>query len=177
MNTSCNLRWHFNVWDGEHCIFDVAYGIGVEYIVFWMVYLILCTGNLIFWGIFHFWGWVVGDLDDIQGIFDGVYICDVYVIWDDYFVFELIYFVFLLVNLVCWATYLIFGNTPVCILYNVFISFMICCLLGWYISGAQLSKAQFCTFSNCIFLHAKVSKGMIKEGWALGKGYWASSST
>ena len=52
--------------------------------------------NLIFRRIFHFLGWVLGDLEDIFGISDGDY-----AIWDDYLVFELIYFVFLLVYLVC----------------------------------------------------------------------------
>ena len=63
-------------------------------------------------------GGVFGDLDDIFGILYGDY-----TIWDDYLVFELIYFVFLLVHLVCWATYLIFGYTPVCILDAVFCFF------------------------------------------------------
>ena len=71
--------------------------------------------NLIFWRTFHFWEWVLDDLDDIFAILNGDY-----TIWDDYLVFELIYFVFLLVYLVCWATYLIFGNTSVCILDDVF---------------------------------------------------------
>ena len=41
-------------------------------------------------------GGVFGDLDDIFGILYGDY-----TIWDDYLVFELIYFVFLFVHLVC----------------------------------------------------------------------------
>ena len=115
MNTFCNLRWQFNVWDSVHRILDVTSGIGVEYFVFWMVYLVLWTAILIFWWTFHFWGWVVGDLDDIFGILHGDY-----AIWDDYLVSKVIYFVFLLVYLVCWAAYVLFGNTPVCILDNVF---------------------------------------------------------
>ena len=63
---------------------------------------------MIFWRTFHFWGWVFDDLEDIFGIFDVDN-----AIWDDYLVSELIY-------LVCWATYLIFGNTPVCILDDIF---------------------------------------------------------
>ena len=70
-----------------------------------------------FWT-FYFWGWVFGDLEDIFCILDGDY-----AIWDDYLVFELIYFVFLLVYLVCWAAYVLFGNTPVCILDAVFCFF------------------------------------------------------
>ena len=115
MNTFRILRWHFNVWNGVHCIFDASPGIGREHFVFWMVYPVLWTVNLIFWRTFHFWGWVFDDLDDIFGIFDVDY-----AIWDDYLVSELIYFVLLLEYLVCWATYLIFGNTPVCILDDVF---------------------------------------------------------
>ena len=79
-------------------------------------------------------GGVFGDLDDIFGILYGDY-----TIWDDYLVFELIYFVFLLVHLVCWATYLIFGYTPVCILDAVFCFLMIFWFFGWYISGARLA--------------------------------------
>ena len=90
---------------------DVASGIWVKHFVFWMVYLILCTMNLIFWRTFHFWEWVLDDLDDIFAILNGDY-----TIWDDYLVFKLIYFVFLLVYLSCWATYLVFGNTLVYIL-------------------------------------------------------------
>ena len=74
-----------------------------------MVYLVLWTVNLIFWGTFHSWGWIFGDF--FFGILDGGY-----AIWDNYLVFELTYFVFLLVYLVSWATYVLFGNTPVCIL-------------------------------------------------------------
>ena len=79
MNTFCNQRWLFNVWDGVHCIWDVASGIGVEHFVFWMVYLVLWTVNLIFWKTFYFWGWVFGALEDIFCIFDGDY-----AIWDVY---------------------------------------------------------------------------------------------
>ena len=79
----------FNVWDGAHCIFDVPSGIGVEHFVFWMFYLASWTVNLIFGETFHFWGLVFCDLDDIFGILDVDY-----AIWDDYLVFELIYFVF-----------------------------------------------------------------------------------
>ena len=88
-NTFCNKIWHFNVWDGAHCIFDVPSGIGVEHFVFWMFYLASWTVNLIFGETFHFWGLVFCDLDDIFGILDVDY-----AIWDDYLVFELIYFVF-----------------------------------------------------------------------------------
>ena len=119
MNTFRILKWQFNVWNGVHCIFDASPGIGREHFVFWMVYPVLWTVNLIFWRTFHFWGWVFDDLDDIFGIFDVDY-----AIWDDYLVSELIYFVLLLENLVCWATYLIFGNTPVCILDDVFLFFV-----------------------------------------------------
>ena len=70
----------------------------MEYFVFWMVYLVLWTAILIFWRTFHFWGWVVGDLDDFFGILHGDY-----AIWDDYVVSKMKYFVFLLVYLVCWA--------------------------------------------------------------------------
>ena len=97
----------------------------MEHFVFWMVYLLLWTVNLIFWRTFYFWGWVFCDLDDIFGKLDGEY-----AIWDDHLVFELIYLVFLLVNLVCWATYLIFGNTPVCILDDLFCFLMIFLFLG-----------------------------------------------
>ena len=45
--------------------------------------------NFIFWRTFHFWGWVLGDLDENFGILDVDY-----AIWDDYLVFELIYFMF-----------------------------------------------------------------------------------
>ena len=96
MKTFCNLRWHFNDWDGVHCILDVTSGIGVVHFVFWMIYLVLWTVNLIFWRTFHFWGWVFDDLDYIFGIFDVDY-----AIWDDYLVSELIYFVLLLEYLVC----------------------------------------------------------------------------
>ena len=89
MNTFCNIRWHFNVWDVVHFILDVASGIGVEHFVFWMVYLIKRTVNFISWRTFLIFGWVFGDLDEILGILD----CD-YAIWDDYLVFELIYFMF-----------------------------------------------------------------------------------
>ena len=61
----------------------------MEHFVFWMFYLASWTVNLIFWETFHFWGLVFGDLHDIFGIL-GVD----YAIWDDYLVFELIYFVF-----------------------------------------------------------------------------------
>ena len=77
MKTFCNLRWHFNVWDGVHCILDVTSGIGVVHFVFWMVYLVLWTVNLILWKTFYFWGWVFGALEDIFCIFYGDY-----VIWD-----------------------------------------------------------------------------------------------
>ena len=90
----------------------------MKHFVFWMVYLILCTMNLIFWRTFHFWEWVLDDLDDIFAILNGDY-----TIWDDYLVFELAYFVFLLVYLVCWGTLLICGNIPVCILDDVFCFF------------------------------------------------------
>ena len=96
MNTFCNQRWHFNVSDGVHCIFDVPYGIGLEHFVFWMVFLVKWTVNFLFWRTCLFWGWVFGDLDDIFGILEGNY-----AIWDDYLVFELLYFVFLLLYLVC----------------------------------------------------------------------------
>ena len=108
MNTFYDSRWHFNVWDGLHPILDVTSWIGVEHFGFWMVYLLLGTVNLIFWRTFYFWGWVFGDLEDIFCILDGDY-----AIWDDYLVSELIYFVLLLEYLVCWATYLIFGDNPV----------------------------------------------------------------
>ena len=39
-----------------------------------------------------------------------------YAIWDNYFVFLLVY-------LVCWETYVLFGNAPVCILDDVFCFF------------------------------------------------------
>ena len=93
----------------------------MEHFVLWMVFLMLWTINLIFWGTIHFWGWVFDDLDNILGIFDGDY-----AIWDDFLAFELTYFVFLLVYLVCWARHLIFGNTSVCILDDVlsFLSFL-----------------------------------------------------
>ena len=71
--------------------------------------------NLIFGGHFNFGRGVFGDLDDFFGILYGDY-----AIWDDYLLFELIYFVFLPVHLVCWATYFIFRNTPVRILDAVF---------------------------------------------------------
>ena len=61
------------------------------------------------------WEWIFCDSHDIVGIFDGDY-----AIWDDYLVFELIHFVFLLLYFVSWATYLMFGNTPVCLLDYVF---------------------------------------------------------
>ena len=82
--------------------------IEVEHFVFWMANLILWTVNLIFWKTFYFWGWVFGALEDIFCIFDGDY-----AIWDVGLVSKLIYFVFLLVYLSCWATYLVFGNTLV----------------------------------------------------------------
>ena len=87
----------------------------MEQFVFWMVYMILCRMKLIFWRTFQLWGWIFCDLDYIFGIFDGDY-----AIWDDYLVFELIQFVFLLVYFICWATYLMVGNIPVCILDCVF---------------------------------------------------------
>ena len=62
----------------------------MEHFVFWMVYLLLWTVDLIFWRQFYFWGWVFCDLDDIFGKLDGEY-----AIWDDHLVFELIYLVFL----------------------------------------------------------------------------------
>ena len=108
MNTFYDSRWHFNVWDGLHPILDVTSWIGVEHFGFWMVYLLLGTVNLIFWRTFYFWGWVFGDLEDILCILDGDY-----AIWDDYLVFELMYFVFLLVCMSCWDTYLMIGITPV----------------------------------------------------------------
>ena len=52
MNTFRILRWHFNVWNGVHCIFDASPGIGREHFVFWMVYPVLWTVNLIFAMIF-----------------------------------------------------------------------------------------------------------------------------
>ena len=116
MNTCWNLRWHFDVWAGVHCIFDALPGIGVEYFVFWMVFPVLWIVNLIIWRMFHFWGWVFGDLDDIFGILD----LD-YAIWDDYLLSELIY-------LVCWPTYLIFGSTPVCTL-DEFLCFL---MIFWF---------------------------------------------
>ena len=66
MNPFSKLRWYFNVWDSVHCILDVRSGIGVEHFVFWMVYLILRTVNLIFWRTFYFRGRVFGDLEDIS---------------------------------------------------------------------------------------------------------------
>ena len=45
--------------------------------------------NFIFWRTFHIFGWVFGDLDENFGILDVDY-----AIWDDYLVFELIYFMF-----------------------------------------------------------------------------------
>ena len=118
MNTFCNSRWHFNVWDGVYCIFSVASVIEVEHFVFWMANLILWTVNLIFWRTFHFREWVFGELDHIFGILDGNY-----AIQDDYLVFKLKYFVFLRVYLEYLATYFIFGNTTVCILDYVFCFF------------------------------------------------------
>ena len=88
--------------------------------------------NLIFWRTFHFWGWVFDDLDDIFGIFDVDY-----AIWDDYLVSELIYFVLLLEYLVCWATYLIFGNTPACIMEDDFF-YDILVLVMVYVRGPSV---------------------------------------
>ena len=89
MDTFCNSDDLSMFGTVLHCIFDVASGIGEEHFVFWIVYLIKCTINLIFWGKIHFCGWVFGDLDDIFGILDGDY-----AIRDDNVVFELKYFVF-----------------------------------------------------------------------------------
>ena len=41
---------------------------------------------------------------------------------------------------------MIVGNICVCIFDSVFCFFMVYLFLGWYISGAQLSRAQFATF-------------------------------
>ena len=100
MYSGCHI-WD---WGGAFCILDGLNGI--------------VDNEFDFGGHFTFGGGVFGDLDDIFGILYGDY-----AIWDDYLVFELIYFVFLFVHLVCWATYLIFGNTPVCILDAVFCFF------------------------------------------------------
>ena len=99
----CTLYSGCHIWDwgGAFCILDGLNGI--------------VDNEFDFGGHFTFGGGVFGDLDDIFGILYGDY-----AIWDDYLVFELIYFVFLFVHLVCWAKYLMFGNTPVCILDAVF---------------------------------------------------------
>ena len=43
---------------------------------------------------------------------------------------------------------MILGNICVCIFDSVFCVFVVYSFLGWYISGAQLSGAQFATFSG-----------------------------
>ena len=58
-------------------------------------FLVLWTMNLIFWRLFHFWGWVFSDWDGVIGILD----CD-YVILDNYLRFEGENLVFLIVYLV-----------------------------------------------------------------------------
>ena len=86
MYSGCHI-WD---WGGAFCILDGLNGI--------------VDKEFDFGGHFTFGGGVFGDLDDIFGILYGDY-----AIWDDYLVFELL----LLEYLVCWATHLIFGNTPV----------------------------------------------------------------
>ena len=74
-------------------------------------------------------------------ILDGVY-----AIWDDYLVFELIYFVLSLVHLVFWKTYLIFGNTPVCILDDVFCLLMIFFIFGTVHFRGPTVRGPICQF-------------------------------
>ena len=57
MNTFCTSRWHLNVWDGVHCIFDFAY-MGLGWSMLYSGWFILYSVQWIwyFGRKYHFWG-------------------------------------------------------------------------------------------------------------------------